>query len=46
LKNNEDVFVTRADKGQVTVIMDKKMYIDQMTVTLEDKSTYRKLSKE
>jgi len=27
LKENEDLFITKADKGQITVIMDKQTYI-------------------
>jgi len=27
LKNNDDIFVTKADKSQITVIMDKFIYI-------------------
>jgi len=46
LRNNNDIFVTRANKGQVTVILDKKTYIDQMMITLDDSSTYRKLMKD
>jgi len=45
LKNNDDIFVTRADKGQVTVLMDKNVYIKQMEEILKDDSTYRPLSK-
>jgi len=28
LKNNDDILVTEADKGQVIVIMDKSVYVD------------------
>jgi len=38
LKNNIDIFVTKADKGQITVIMDKNVYMDKM---LNDTETYR-----
>jgi len=41
LKNNDDIFVTKADKGQVTVIMDKTVYTKQMENMLNDESTYR-----
>jgi len=43
LKNNDDIFVTKADKGQVTVIMDKTDYIKQMEDILKDDSTYKML---
>jgi len=45
LKNNDDIFVTKVDKGQVTVIMDKNAYVEQMEVLLKDNSTYRPLDK-
>jgi len=35
LKNNDDTFVTKAEKSQVT-IMDKFTYIDQMTKILDN----------
>jgi len=41
LKNNQDIFLTKADKGQVTVIMDKMTYTDQMLKILDDANTYR-----
>jgi len=41
LKNNDDILVTKADKGQVTVIMDRSAYVDQMLRTLDDETTYR-----
>lgn len=46
LKNNDDVFITKADKSQVTVIMDKEVYIDRMTEMLNDKTTYTLLNKD
>jgi len=45
LKNNDDVFVTKADKGQITVTMDKATYIDQMTKSLDDVNIYRRIKK-
>jgi len=30
LKDNRDLFVTKSDKGQVTVIMDKQTYINNI----------------
>jgi len=41
LKNNDDIFVTKADKSQVTVITDKSTYIDPITKTLDN--TYRQI---
>ncbi|XP_071576680.1 uncharacterized protein [Temnothorax nylanderi] len=46
LKNNDDIFVTRADKGQITVVMDKIEYIGRMSDVLNDESTYKKLIKD
>jgi len=43
LKNNDDILVTKADKGQVTVIMDRSAYNEQMLRILEDENTYRSL---
>ncbi|XP_071576008.1 uncharacterized protein [Temnothorax nylanderi] len=46
LRDNQDVFVTRADKDQVTVIMDRDEYLEKMTELLNDESTYKKLKKD
>lgn len=46
LRDNEDIFVTKADKGQVTVVMDKNAYVSQMTTSLDDQTTYRKVNKD
>ncbi|XP_025266911.1 uncharacterized protein LOC112638816 [Camponotus floridanus] len=46
LHNNDDLFVTRADKGQVTVVMNKTDYVEKMEALLNDQSTYRKLNKD
>jgi len=40
-KNNDDILVTKADKGQVTVIMDRIDYVNKMVEILNDDSTYR-----
>jgi len=45
LKNNKDILVTTADKGQVTVIMDHSDYILQMSDIFDDDSTYRSVKK-
>jgi len=45
LKNNDEVFVTRADKGQITVTMDRDTYINQMNNNLDDANIYRKINK-
>jgi len=46
LRDNEELLVTRADKGQVTVIMNKQTYINKMNKTLDDDSTYRIIKKD
>jgi len=46
LKDNKDLFVTKADKGQVTVIMDKRTYIEKMNKTLDDDNTYKQIKKD
>ncbi|RLU15076.1 hypothetical protein DMN91_012963 [Ooceraea biroi] len=46
LKVNKDIIVTRADKGQVTVIMDRNDYIKKMKELLSDKNTYVELDKD
>lgn len=46
LRNNNDIMVTKADKGQTTVVMNKSAYIHQMNVLLEDQNTYKKLTKD
>jgi len=39
-RSNPDVIFTRADKGNVTVTLDKNMYLTQMKQLLNDTSTY------
>ncbi|XP_071573819.1 uncharacterized protein [Temnothorax nylanderi] len=46
LRDNDDVLVTKADKGQITVILDKNSYVNQMTGMLNDQTTYKKLMKD
>lgn len=46
LRDRDDIFVTKADKGQTTVIMDRNDYILKIESLLEDKSTYRILKKD
>ncbi|XP_071653548.1 uncharacterized protein [Temnothorax longispinosus] len=43
LRDNDDVLVTKADKGQVTVVMERNTYINRMTDLLSDSLTYKKL---
>ncbi|XP_071653737.1 uncharacterized protein, partial [Temnothorax longispinosus] len=46
LRDNADLLVTNADKGQTTVIMNRNDYNLQMNSLLNDSSTYRKLNKD
>ncbi|XP_076049546.1 uncharacterized protein LOC143030277 [Oratosquilla oratoria] len=41
LRNNQDIVVTKADKGGGIVIMDKTEYIRKMEALLSDTNTYR-----
>ncbi|XP_025270368.1 uncharacterized protein LOC112639708 [Camponotus floridanus] len=44
LRENKDI--TRADKDQITVVMDKSDYFDKMELLLSDTTTYRELNKD
>jgi len=46
LKENDELFVTKADKGQVTVIIEKQTYLNRMNMTLDDNSTYKRIKKD
>lgn len=46
LAENKDILVTRADKGQVTVIMNNDKYLHQMSELLNDSSTYKIIKKD
>ncbi|XP_024892886.1 uncharacterized protein LOC112468084 [Temnothorax curvispinosus] len=43
LCDNDDLLVTRADKGQVTVILERNTYVNKMIDLLNDSLTYKKL---
>jgi len=45
-ENKNDIMVTKADKGQTTVVMDKKDYFDKMFLLLGDQATYKELKKD
>lgn len=40
INNNPEIIITRADKGNITVAIDKKTYEQKMLELLEDKDTY------
>ena len=42
LKNDKNIILP-ADKGQVTVVMDKTDYLDKMDALVKDKQTYQEL---
>jgi len=46
LKKNEDLFDTKADKVQVTIIIDKQTYIKKMNKTLVDDNMYKQIKKD
>lgn len=42
LHDDGDVFVTKTDKNQVTMVMNRSDYVTRMNELLSDQSTYRK----
>ena len=49
LRNDKDIVILPADKGRVTVVtvvMDKKDYIDKMDSLVNDKQTYELLKRD
>lgn len=46
LNDNSQLLVTYADKGNVTVVMDKNLYFDKMENLLNDANTYQVVSKD
>jgi len=45
LKNNPNILFTRADKGSITVALDKNDYINKIDNMLNDTDTYTKINK-
>ena len=45
LAENSNLMVTKADKGNVTVVLDKQKYIADMEIMFKDNKTYKKISK-
>jgi len=43
LKNDESIVILPANKGRVTVVMDKTDYFDKMDALVNDKQTYEEL---
>ena len=46
LKTDEDIVILPADKGRVTVVMDKTDYYDKMDTLVDDKQTYEELKRD
>ena len=46
LKNDESIVILPADKGRVTVVMDKTDYFDKMDALVNDKQTYEELKRD
>ena len=46
LKTDEDIVILPADKGRVTVVMDKTDYCDKMDTLVNDKQTYEELKRD
>ena len=46
LRNDNDILILPADKGRVTVVMDKTDYHDKMDELVNDKQTYEVLKRD
>ena len=46
LKNDNNIVILPADKGRVTVVMDKTDYFDKMDALVNDKQTYEELKRD
>ena len=46
LKNDKDIVILPADKGRVTVVMNKTDYHDKMDALVNDKQTYEELKRD
>jgi len=44
-KNNPNILFTKADKGNVTVAIDREEYIEKMELMLQDENTYTTIKK-
>lgn len=45
LRKDEEVTVVSADKGRAVVVMDKDEYQEKVSVLLNDKNTYLKITR-
>ena len=46
LKNNPNILITKADKGNTTVALDKTKYVNEIKTMLSDSRTYTPLKKD
>lgn len=46
LKENDNLMVSYADKGNITVVIDKNVYLDKINDLLNDKNTYEIVNKD
>ena len=46
LKNDNNIVILPADKGRVTVVVDKTDYFDKMDTPVNDKQTYEELKRD
>ena len=46
LKTDNNIVILPADKGRVTVVMDKTDYFDEMDALVNDKQTYEELKRD
>ncbi|XP_077507345.1 uncharacterized protein LOC144116813 [Amblyomma americanum] len=46
LRGNENIVILPADKGNATVVLDKREYVNKMTGMLEDERTYLPLNRD
>jgi len=44
-KNNTNIIFTKADKGNVTVALDRAHYFNSINLMLNDQTTYEKIQK-
>jgi len=46
LSDNPNLLITRADKGNSTVVLDRDVYLDKMNDLLSDENTYIRIDKD
>jgi len=46
LKNNDNIILIKADKGNITVALDRNNYINKINEMLSDNNTYMKVKKD